>query len=113
MGIAVDSMGDSALTDYQRSLLDKIRAIEADPIVKAPQLSGRTADQVEASVQIHKRVNPGYVELPYRSSNTEQFKYIPPPDFSRNFLKKASDCGFQKFAAEAILKHVDLKKTSH
>ena len=29
------------------------------------------------------------------------------------FLKKDSDCKFQKYAAEAILKHVDLKKTSH
>ena len=41
------------------------------------------------------------------------FNYLPPPDFSRMFLKKESDCGFQKYAAEAILKHVDLKKTSH
>ena len=30
-----------------------------------------------------------------------------------DFLKKDSDCKFQKYAAEAILKHVDLKKTSH
>ena len=45
--------------------------------------------------------------------NTETFKYIPAPDFSKNFLKKDSDCGFQKYAAEALLKHVDLKKTSH
>ena len=32
---------------------------------------------------------------------------------NRDFLKKDSDCKFQKYAAEAILKHVDLKKTSH
>ena len=51
--------------------------------------------------------------MPYQSTNSLMFKYVPPPDFSRNFLKKESDCGFQKFAAEAILKHVDLKKTSH
>lgn len=69
--------------------------------------------QIEASIAIHKRTNPGYVEIPYVSTNTEAFKYIPAPDFSRHFLKKDSDCKFQKYAAEAILKHVDLKKTSH
>ena len=62
---------------------------------------------------MHKRVNPGYVEMPYESSNARDFKFVPPPDFTREYLKADSDCAFQKFAAEAILKHVDLNKTSH
>ena len=73
----------------------------------------RSEAQVAASVEIHKRVNPGYVEMPYTASSQTDFVYKPPPDFTKAFLKKDSDCGFQKFAAEAILKHVDLKKTSH
>ncbi|KAL1527690.1 hypothetical protein AB1Y20_009076 [Prymnesium parvum] len=103
----------SELTPYQRSLLRKIREIEATPIHVVPNVSRRTAEQIEASTAIHKRVNPGYVETPYKSTNYEVFAYTPAPDFSMNFLKKDSDCGFQKYAAEAILKHVDLKKTSH
>ena len=66
-----------------------------------------------ASVEIHKRVNPGYVEMPYVSSSQRAYEYKPPPDFTKAFLKKESDCKVQKYAAEAILKHVDLKKTSH
>ena len=62
---------------------------------------------------MHKRLNPGYVEMPYRSSNSLDYKYTPPPDFTREYLKADSDCQFQKFASEAILKHVDLNKTSH
>lgn len=156
--MTADNMAEETLTPYQRTLLKKIRAIEANPIRVVPNASERSAEQVrssrnaragrcrslpsmlprpffrtgrrvgparpktdslwrclqiEASTAIHKRVNPGYVETPYRSTNTEMFNYVPPPDFSRMFLKKESDCGFQKYAAEAILKHVDLKKTSH
>ena len=50
--------------------------------------------------------------LELQGSQTD-FLYKPPPDFTKAFLKKKSDCDFQGFAAEAILKHVDLKKTSH
>ena len=32
----------------------------------------------EHSEQIHKRVNPGYVEMPYESSNARDFKYVLP-----------------------------------
>uniref|UniRef100_A0A7S3AQN3 Uncharacterized protein n=1 Tax=Haptolina ericina TaxID=156174 RepID=A0A7S3AQN3_9EUKA len=101
------------LTPYQRDILKKIRSIEANPITVAPVLTTRSSEQVEASIAIHKRTNPGYVETPYTSTNRDTYQYIPAPDFTRNFLKKDSDCKFQKYAAEAILKHVDLKKTSH
>ena len=101
------------LTKYQMELLDKIRNIDAVPPSAEPSVTQRTAEQVAASVEIHKRVNPGYVEMPYRSSNALAYEYTPPPDFTKAFLKKDSDCKFQKYAAEAILKHVDLKKTSH
>ena len=101
------------LTPYQLSLLEKVRRANTDPIVKYPRKSERPeADQL-ASVEIHKRVNPGYVEMPYTSSSSTSFAYTPPPDFTKAFLKKDSDCKFQKYAAEAILKHVDLNKTSH
>merc|ERR1719231_2112335 len=113
LGMTAENMAEGTLTPYQRSLLHKIRSIEANPIRVVPNASQRSADQIEASTAIHKRVNPGYVETPYRSTNTEMYKYTPAPDFSKAFLKKDSDCGFQKYAAEAILKHVDLKKTSH
>merc|ERR1719181_1794712 len=97
------------LTPYQKSVLEKIRSINAEPITTKPSGSSRTPEQVAASTDIHKRVNPGYVEMPYRSTNTMAFNYVPPPDFTRQYLKKDSDCKFQKYAAEAILKHVDLK----
>jgi len=101
------------LTAYQKQLLDRIRAIDATPIDPQPSATTRSAEQVAASVTIHKRVNPGYVEMPYMSTSALAFEYKPPPDFTKAFLKKDSDCKFQKYAAEAILKHVDLKKTSH
>lgn len=162
------------LTQYQMDLLDKIRNIDAVPPKTSFPGTSRSAEQVKASVAIHKRVNPGYVEMPYRSSSASDFLYKPPPDFTKavrarpttkplpsalsrplrrppragndaatdalpaccralkachicrltchrtpawrvltQFLKKDSDCKFQKYAAEAILKHVDLKKTSH
>jgi len=107
-----DEMG-KGLTQYQMDLLDKIRNIDAVPPKTSFPGTSRSAEQVKASVAIHKRVNPGYVEMPYRSSSASDFLYKPPPDFTKAFLKKDSDCKFQKYAAEAILKHVDLKKTSH
>ena len=69
--------------------------------------------QKKASLEMHKRINPSYVDVPYQSNNSTDYKYTPPPDFTTAYLKKESDCGFQRYAAEAILKHVDLKKTSH
>ena len=101
------------LTAYQKQLLDTIRAIDANPVNAQAHVTTRTATQVAASVEIYKRVNPGYVEMPYMSTAHTAFEYKPPPDFTKAFLKKDSDCKFQKYAAEAILKHVDLKKTSH
>ena len=101
------------LTQRQIQLLDKIRTLDAVPPSSTPHVTTRTAEQVAASVEIHKRVNPGYVEMPYVSSSQRAYEYKPPPDFTKAFLKKESDCKFQKYAAEAILKHVDLKKTSH
>ena len=101
------------LTEYQKQLLDTIRSISETPITAVPRVTQRSEAEVAASVTIHKRVNPGYVEMPYVSSNELAFVYKPPPDFTTAFLKKDSDCKFQKYAAEAILKHVDLKKTSH
>ena len=101
------------LTPYQISLLAKVRSVCTDPINVQPRTSLRTPEQIAASQALHKRVNPGYVDIPYVSSNTLDYKYKPPPDFTREYLKADSDCKFQKYAAEAILKHVDLNKTSH
>ena len=111
--LGLQDVKTTPLTDYQKQLLDTIRNMDAVPPNPAPQTGSRTAEQVAASVEIHKRVNPGYVEMPYRSSTLLAYEYKPPPDFTKAFLKKDSDCKFQKYAAEAILKHVDLKKTSH
>ena len=105
--------GPKPLTAYQKQLLDTIRNIDAVPPQVKANASERTAEQQAASVEIHKRVNPGYVEMPYKATTALSFTYKPPPDFTKAFLKKDSDCKFQKYAAEAILKHVDLKKTSH
>ena len=111
--IGIGDIDTKPLTAKQKMLLDEIRAIDAVPVYKAPNASQRTEEQIAASVSIHKRVNPGYVEMPYKASSAMAFVYRPPPDFTKAFLKKDSDCKFQKYAAEAILKHVDLKKTSH
>jgi hypothetical protein len=111
--LGVHDTTGKGLTAYQKKLLDTIRNMDAVPPKVNPPGSTRTDEQIAASVSIHKRVNPGYVEMPYRSSTGLAFEYKPPPDFTKAFLKKDSDCKFQKYAAEAILKHVDLKKTSH
>ena len=94
-------------------LLDRIKKINAEAITTRYSGTMRSDELVAKSVDIHKRVNSGYVEMPYRSSSQVDYVYKPPPAFSKAFLKKDSDCAFQKYAAEAILKHVDLKKTSH
>ena len=111
--LGLQDVADNGLTPYQVQLLDKIRNINAKPPTVAYSGSMRTEAQQAASVEIHKRVNPGYVEMPYVAGSQVDFAYKPPPDFTKAFLKKDSDCAFQKYAAEAILKHVDLKKTSH
>ena len=105
--------GSSKLTKQQMQLLDTIRDMDKKPCPIQYPGTNRSEAQVAASVEMHKRVNPGYVDMPYKATNAEAFKYIAPPDFTRTYLKKKSDCDFQGFAAEAILKHVDLKKTSH
>ena len=87
------------LPPYQISLLEKVRKANSDPIVKYPRASQRTLAQQAASEEIHKRVNPGYCDMPYQSSNARDFKYMLPPDFTREYLKADSDCQFQKFAA--------------
>jgi hypothetical protein len=111
--LGISDPGSKPLTEYQKKLLDEIRAVDATPFVPISNASQRSAEAIAASQEIHKRVNPGYVEMPYKASSAMAFVYRPPPDFTKAFLKKESDCKFQKYAAEAILKHVDLKKTSH
>ena len=110
LGLEKSSNG---LTAKQMDLLDQIRNINVPPMPIRDPATTRTAEQVSASVQIHKRVNPGYVDIPYQSTNELAFKYLPAPGFSKAFLKKKSDCDFQGFANTAILLHVDLNKTSH
>lgn len=100
------------LTVKQLGILEKVARMHSDPIVTklVPQ---RSPPQVAASKAMHKRTNPGYVDLPYQSTNSMEFKYVPPPDFTRDYHKSKSDCDFQGFAAEAILKGINLNKTSH
>jgi len=105
--------GDKGLSQQHLDILHRIHAIDKDPYPIVYPGSLRTEEQIAESHGLHKRVNPGYVDMPYKSTNQEHFKYLPPPDFSKAYLKKRSDCDFQGFASEAILKHVDLKKTSH
>ena len=71
------------LTPYQISLLERVRRANTDPIIAEPNASKRSPAQKAASVEMHKRLNPGYVEMPYESSNTRDYKYKPPPDFTR------------------------------
>lgn len=98
------------LTPYQRGLLETVQRLHTEPITTKPPGTTRSEEQVQASVQIHKRINPGYVEAPYTSTSASAFKYLPAPDFTRDHLRTSSDCRFQEYAAECILKHVDLKK---
>ena len=109
----LEEMLKDGLTPYQRSLLERVRKCNTEPIIKYPRASQRSKAAQEASIEIHKRVNPGYVDIPYQSTNELAFKYLPAPGFSKAFLKKKSDCDFQGFANTAILLHVDLNKTSH
>ena len=103
------------LTPYQQGLLHTVHRLHTDPIeTKYPGPgAARTEEQIKASIQIHKRINPGYVEVPYKATTELAYTYAPAPDFTRDHLRTKSDCGFQEYMAEAIKKHVDLKKTSH
>merc|ERR1719424_1775442 len=98
--LGLQDVADSGLTTYQKTLLDKIRNVNAHPPTTHYSGTSRTDAQVAASVEIHKRVNPGYVEMPYTAGSQVDFAYKPPPDFTKAFLKKDSDCAFQKYAAE-------------
>lgn len=100
------------LSAKQLEILEKVHRIHREPITTEP-IYQRAPHKVAASKNMHKRINPGFVDMPYYSSNELAFKYQPPPDFTRDYLKSKSDCDFQGYAAEAILKHVDLNKTSH
>ena len=110
---ALGVKGKGGLTAYQKEILDKIKNMDATPCPMVYPGSRRTDEQEAASTEIHKRVNPGYVDMPYTATSQVDFQYKPPPDFTKAFLKKESDCAFQKYASQAILLHVDLKKTSH
>ena len=105
--------GATGLKPEHKALLDTIRGIDAEPVTTVYPGTTRTQEQVDFSMQIHKRVNPGYVEMPYESSNTRDFGYKPPPDFTREYLKSDSDLHFAKFAAAALSHSVPLNKTSH
>ena len=107
------TLDDGPLTATQRDLLVKIHRIKSEPIVTTHGGTTRSDEDVATSRNINKRINPGYVDMPYRSSNSVNYAYVPPVSFSRAFLKKESDCGFQKYAAAAILSGVNLKKTGH
>ena len=101
------------LTPFQLGLLETVRECNTKPIVKSPNKSTRSPSQIAASQAIHKRVNSGYVDIPYESSNSRDFKYRFPPDFTREYLKSDSDLHFAKFAAAALKHSVPLNKTSH
>eukprot|EP00316_Scyphosphaera_apsteinii_P026243 CAMPEP_0119312572 /NCGR_PEP_ID=MMETSP1333-20130426/26890_1 /TAXON_ID=418940 /ORGANISM="Scyphosphaera apsteinii, Strain RCC1455" /LENGTH=138 /DNA_ID=CAMNT_0007317215 /DNA_START=40 /DNA_END=456 /DNA_ORIENTATION=+ len=101
------------LSEFQQSMLDKVSQIHSTPITTKPSGTNRSAEDVASSVNMHKRINPGFVELPWKTSNEEQFKYQAPPDFSKDYMKVPSDANFGLYLDEAIRKHVDLKKTAH
>jgi len=101
------------LTPYQQSLLQTVHRLHTDPIETKYPGARRSEAQIKASVEIHKRINPGYVEVPYSATTESSYAYQPAPDFTRDHLRTKSDCGFQEYMAEAIKKHVDLKKTAH
>ena len=44
--MTAENMAEGTLTPYQRSLLHKIRSIEANPIRVVPNASQRSAEQV-------------------------------------------------------------------
>ena len=110
---AVHAENIRGLTPYQLGLLETVRECNTKPIVKSPNKSTRSPSQIAASQAIHKRVNSGYVDIPYESSNSRDFKYRFPPDFTREYLKSDSDLHFAKFAAAALKHSVPLNKTSH
>ena len=110
---AVHAENIRGLTPFQLGLLETVRECNTKPIVKSPNKSTRSPSQIAASQAIHKRVNSGYVDIPYESSNSRDFKYRFPPDFTREYLKSDSDLHFAKFAAAALKHSVPLNKTSH
>ncbi len=101
------------LSPSQQKLVDTVQKLQDEPITVAPKCSARTDEQIHASLQIHKRINPGYVDMPCVSSSQEQFTYMPAPDFTRDYLRSSSDCKFQEFAAEALKHGMKLGKTGH
>ena len=101
------------LSPSQQKLVDTVAKLQNDPIDVAPRCSGRSDEKINASLQIHKRINPGYVDMPCVSSSQEQFAYHPAPDFTRDYLRSSSDCKFQEFAAEALKHGMKLGKTGH
>jgi len=103
----------TSLTQKQAGLVEEIETILSEPLAPAVPPPQRSPERTRASKELHKRTNPAFVDLPYRSSNEVDFKYRPPPDWSREHLKVKSDCDFQGFATIAILNNVDLNKTSH
>ena len=109
LGLEVKANG---LTAKQKGLLDRIKMIDAPVPDRGP------GDDTHRSAGCRIRPDPQACQPRVRrdalqeSSNHLQFKYYP-PDFSRAFLKKKSDCDFQGFGHIAKLLHVDLNKTSH
>ena len=51
LGVQPGDMAEASLTPYQKSLLQKIRSIEAEPIRVVPNASRRSAEQVRAGPQ--------------------------------------------------------------
>ena len=90
-------------SQQQLVILQQIRDIEAAPVTTTYPGSSRTVEQIEFSQNLHKRVTPGYVDMPYSTTNGQAYKYIPPPDFSKAYLKKKSDCNFQGCARARLL----------
>ena len=102
----------SGLTLKQRGYIEKVDALHNAPLIPT-KITPRTPEQRKASQKIHKRINPGYVDLPYKSTSEMEFKYHPAPDFTRDYLKADSDIGFHTYVPQACLKGRDLRKTSH
>ena len=77
--LGLNTANGPGLTDYQKSLLDRIRNINKEPMDIHANTTQRSPQQIAESIEIHKRVNPGYVDMPYTSSNTLDFKVRRPP----------------------------------
>ncbi len=86
----------------------------------APPPAPQACPHLARSLAMHKRINPGYVDIPYVSTHQSDYVHADFNAFNhagfgaeREFLKRPSDAKFGKFLDEAVKKHVDLKKTSH